>query len=307
MGCLCPASSCSTRGGFPSPRHAHLLERGGARRREKLVHKSKAATGTGDAAPTLSNRGGCLIGIETKVRDLRRGQGRAGPGGRGDPSGEVVPLAGGDVGWDYRAEHPRRDMRGFTVDHLSVDPNDAQFEQSGQPHSTDAEVRADRVLPSGAAVHRPRAPGVPRRRSARRSGPDRLRPGGERVITTRAQRRLARSGPGTVALYKNNTDFHGASYGCHESYLISRAVRFEDLLSRPAALLRHPADLRRGGARWGRNRRRRACRTSFAAGRLLLGRGVGGHAVQPAHRQHARDADARRYRRFHVICGDANL
>ena len=43
-------------------------------------------------------------------------------------------------GWDYKHEHPRRDVRGFTVSHLSIDPNDAKFEQSNRPHSTDVEV-----------------------------------------------------------------------------------------------------------------------------------------------------------------------
>ena len=67
----------------------------------------------------------------------------------------LVQLYPGPVatGWDYRQEHPRRDMRGFTVDHLSVDPGDAQFEQSGKPHSTDVEVRSDRVLTSGARLY----------------------------------------------------------------------------------------------------------------------------------------------------------
>ena len=39
-------------------------------------------------------------------------------------------------GWNYRGEDPRRDMRGFTVNHLSTDPDDAQFDLRYQPHST---------------------------------------------------------------------------------------------------------------------------------------------------------------------------
>jgi proteasome accessory factor A len=32
-----------------------------------------------------------------------------------------------------------------------------------------------------------------------------------------------------VQLYKNNTDFHGHSYGCHDNYLVSRSVSFPAL------------------------------------------------------------------------------
>ena len=32
-----------------------------------------------------------------------------------------------------------------------------------------------------------------------------------------------------VQLYKNNTDFHGHSYGCHDNYLVSRSIPFPSL------------------------------------------------------------------------------
>ena len=31
-------------------------------------------------------------------------------------------------------------------------------------------------------------------------------------------------------MYKNNTDFHGHSYGCHDNYLVSRNINFENLV-----------------------------------------------------------------------------
>ena len=56
------------------------------------------------------------------------------------------------VGWNYRYESPRADLRGFTVKNLSYDPEDAKFDEGkryGDPH----EVRADRVLPNGARLY----------------------------------------------------------------------------------------------------------------------------------------------------------
>ena len=43
---------------------------------------------------------------------------------------------------------------------------------------------------------------------------------GQRIAETR------RLGGAHVQLYKNNTDFHGHSYGCHDNYLVSRRCPF---------------------------------------------------------------------------------
>src|SRR5688500_17539228 len=81
-----------------------------------------------------------VIGIETEYGIYVEGKGAQDLVAEAT---QLVKLCPSPVatGWDYSREHPRRDVRGFTVDHLSVDPHDAQFEQSGRPHSTDIEVR----------------------------------------------------------------------------------------------------------------------------------------------------------------------
>lgn len=219
------------------------------------------------------------------------------------------------TGWDYTQEHPRRDVRGFTVDHLSVDPSDAQFEQSNRPHSTDVEVRADRVLPSGARLYNDHGHpeySTPECTSLKELiAHDRA---GERVMQACAEKRMKRMGTGSlVALYKNNTDFHGASYGTHESYLTNRDVPFERLLevilpffvtrvlfagagkvgvegangvaaSQPVFQLSQRADFF----------------TTLASVDTLYNRPIVNTRDEP-------HADPRRYRRFHVICGDANF
>lgn len=214
-------------------------------------------------------------------------------------------------GWDYRQEHPRRDVRGFTVSHLSVDPNDAQFEQSGRPHSTDVVLRSDRALPNGARLYNDH--GHPEYATPECTGlraliaHDRA---GERVVQDLARRRSRQLGGTPVALYKNNTDFHGASYGTHESYLTRREVPFDHLL---AALL--PFFVTRqvyaGAGKVGSEKagappadfqlsQRADFFATLASVDTLYNRPIVNTRDEP-------HADPRRYRRLHVICGDANL
>jgi Pup amidohydrolase len=220
------------------------------------------------------------------------------------------------TGWDYKHEHPRRDMRGFTVDHLSVDPTDAQFEQSGKAHSTDIEVRADRVLTSGARLYNDH--GHPEFSTAECTSlreliaQDRA---GERIMQHCAEKRMAQIGGSLVALYKNNTDLHGASYGCHESYLTRREVPFEQLLYTMLPFL-VTRQIFAGAGKVGIEQpqsgsgpakgavfqlsQRSDFFTTIASVDTLFNRPIVNTRDEP-------HTDPRKYRRFHVICGDANL
>src|SRR5260370_1420775 len=53
---------------------------------------------------------------------------------------------------------------------------------------------------------------------------------GERVMAEAAARASAMPGGPAIQLYKNNTDNKGASYGCHENYLMNRATPFADIV-----------------------------------------------------------------------------
>lgn len=261
-----------------------------------------------DAAPRFLKGDEGLIGIETEYGIYVEGKGAQ------DLVAEATQLVKqcpGPVvsGWDYRAEHPRRDMRGFTVDHLSVDPADAQFEQSGQPHSTDAEVRADRVLPSGARLYNDH--GHPEFSTPECTSLHELIAhdrAGERVLQECARRRERRSGV-PVILYKNNTDYHGASYGCHESYLVRRDVPFESLLAGmlPFFVTRQIfAGAGKAGAEQTDERvvYQLSQRADFFAVEASVDTLFNRPIVNTRDEPHA---DARKYRRFHVICGDANF
>ena len=115
-----------------------------------------------------------------------------------------------------------------------------------------------------------------------------------------------------VSLYKNNSDGKGNSYGTHENYLVARAVEFSDVV--------------------------RAMVPHFVSRQVIVGAGkVGaetdiGEAADPHFQLSARaeffeevvglettlkrpiintrdepHSDAERFRRLHVICGDANM
>ena len=66
----------------------------------------------------------------------------------------------------------------------------------------------------------------------------------ERILQRCAETRSEKLGK-RVLLYKNNTDFHGHSYGCHDNYLMAREVPFENAQTRDHAVLYHTPDLRR--------------------------------------------------------------
>src|SRR3989440_6779459 len=122
------------------------------------------------------------------------------------------------TGWNYRGEDPRRDMREFTVDRLSENPDDAQFDSSGAPPMSMAEERSDRILTNGARLYNDH--GHPEYATPECSNlrdlvaHDRA---GERIVWECAKRRAESLGV-PIIIYKNNTDLHGASYGTHECY-----------------------------------------------------------------------------------------
>ena len=57
-----------------------------------------------------------------------------------------------------------------------------------------------------------------------------------------------------IVVYKNNSDGKGNSYGCHENYLMDRAVPFGRIVTHVIAALHHPPDLHRRRARWAARR-----------------------------------------------------
>jgi Pup amidohydrolase len=135
--------------------------------------------------------------------------------------------------WDYSLESPRADLRGFRLEQLAQDPLDAQFDRTPRS-TTSADIRSDLLLPNGARFYNDHGHpeyATPEAWSAKEASiADKA---GEDIVWMAAKAFEGQLGR-RVGVYKNNTDFHGASYGCHESYLAPRRLGFAGLF--PAVL-----------------------------------------------------------------------
>ncbi len=247
-----------------------------------------------------------VMGIETEY----------GVSAPGDPvanpmlmSGQVVnayaqPLGArvGRARWDYEDEAPLRDARGYQLSRASADPSQLTDE--------DDPTLANVILTNGARLYVDHAhpeyssPEVTTPRDAVRWDK-----AGEQIMATAVRAIAANPGLGPVNLYKNNTDGKGQSYGTHENYLMSRATPF-------AEIVRHlvPFFVSRqvftGAGRVGIGAE------SETAGYQLTQRAdffeveVGLETTLKRPIINTRDephASADKYRRLHVIIGDANL
>ncbi|MBC8064791.1 MAG: proteasome accessory factor PafA2 family protein [Chlorobia bacterium] len=168
-----------------------------------------------------------LAGIETEYGLLVEDRGAE------DQIDDAMALVRGYPGeclalWDYRYESPRADLRGFQLERLAVDPIDMEFDK-GRDHGKPVDVRSDRILPNGARFYNDHGHpeySTPECFSLRELALHDVY--GEHVVLE-AARTFAQSSEREVKVFKNNTDFHGASYGTHENYLVPRSVGFERL------------------------------------------------------------------------------
>jgi Pup amidohydrolase len=205
--------------------------------------------------------------------------------------------------WDFEEESPQRDARGFDAGPAATrDPAD---------YMADDEVGlANVILTNGARLYVDHA-------HPEYSSPEVTNPrdavlwdkAGERVMMLAAAEAAKIPGAGNIQLYKNNTDNKGASYGAHENYLMRRQTPFADIVHHltPFFVSRQ---------------------VMCGAGRVGIGQDGHGHGFQISQRAdffevevglettlkrpiiNTRDephADPERYRRLHVIIGDANL
>jgi proteasome accessory factor A len=192
---------------------------------------------------------------------------------------------------------------------LARDTTDAQFDKDSAHYRSQSDERSDRVLVNGARLYNDHGHpeySTPECRSLfDLVAHDRA---GERIVWQCALER-ARDGE-AVTLYKNNTDFHGASYGCHEGYLLSRDVPYEDLKRAmiPFLLTRQ---IFAGAGKVGIEPASRSdCKFQLSqrADYVTEDESVDTLAHRPVF--NTRDephADPRVHRRLHVIVGDANM
>jgi proteasome accessory factor A len=114
-----------------------------------------------------------------------------------------------------------------------------------------------------------------------------------------------------VRLYKNNTDFRGHSYGCHENYLLPRSLEWETLAAGVQAFL-VTRQVFGGAGKYGWEDEDRFLQPGFQIAQRsdFFTELQSVDTMQRRPLVNTRDephADPARFRRFHVIIGDANL
>ncbi|MEC7842841.1 MAG: proteasome accessory factor PafA2 family protein [Candidatus Latescibacterota bacterium] len=215
--------------------------------------------------------------------------------------------------WDYGLENPRKDMRGFEVSDLLNDKDETLHLQKDRERKIPlADLKSDLIISNGARLYNdhthPEYSTPECRALADLVASDRA---GERILLQCANRRTADRGNGVVRLYKNNTDFEGHSYGCHENYLVDRQIPFQRVID---GLLPYlvSRQIFTGAGKVGVE----ADRTADPAVYQLAQRSDFFECIASVDTMtrrplvNTRDephAQASRYRRLHIILGDSNM
>ena len=203
--------------------------------------------------------------------------------------------------WDYEVESPLRDARGFDLSRSAGPPPVVDADEVGA---------ANMILTNGARLYVDHA-------HPEYSAPECTDPldaviwdkAGERVMEAAARHVASVPGAAKLQLYKNNVDGKGASYGSHENYLMIRQTPFSAiiagltpfLVSRQVVTGSGRVGIGPSGDEPGFQLSQRSDYIEVEVGlETTLKRGIINTRDEP-------HADADRYRRLHVIIGDANL
>ncbi|MFC5994722.1 depupylase/deamidase Dop [Pseudonocardia hispaniensis] len=204
--------------------------------------------------------------------------------------------------WDYEVESPLRDARGFDLSAPTLSAQgDSELDDLGA---------ANVILTNGARLYVDHA-------HPEFSTPEVTTPrdvviwdkAGERVMEEAAVRAATVPGAPRIQLYKNNVDGKGASYGSHENYLMSRQTTFPAIVggltpffvSRQVICGAGRVGIGPSGDDAGYQLSQRADYIEVEVGlETTLKRGIINTRDEP-------HADADKYRRLHVIIGDANM
>jgi proteasome accessory factor A len=205
--------------------------------------------------------------------------------------------------WDFEEESPLRDARGFDLGGSgSVAPEFVEAEEDTG--------MANVILPNGARLYVDHA-------HPEYSAPEVTNPldvvrwdkAGELVMLEAVRRIAASPGLNPINLYKNNTDNKGASYGSHENYLCSRNTPFTSIVKHliPFFVTRQII-CGAGRVGLGQDGRGKGFQISQRADFFEVEVGLETTLKRPiVNTRDEPHADADRYRRLHVIIGDANI
>ena len=278
------------------------------------------------------------VGLETEFGVLRPSDPYANPVVL---SSQVVEAysAGADAPsarWDYAGEDPLADLRGgrlrrsaahpsqLTDDPAlpapsgdaspvmrTADPPPAPWGSQARPSSVEEALpqAAATVLVNGARLYVDHA-------HPEYSSPEVLTPH-DALVWDRAGEVIARRamavlddavGQGEIVLYKNNVDGKGAAYGSHENYLVRRGLPFEELAAiLTPFLVTRPVLVGAGRVGIGQRSQRPGFQVSQRADYVESEIGLQTTFNRPIiNTRDEPHANAARWRRLHVINGDAN-
>ena len=222
---------------------------------------------------------------------------------------------GAHMKWDYQLEDPHLDARGFRAKELMQDADESAYYEidKNRPLSFE-EIKSDLVLSNGARFYNDHAHpeySTPECTTLRQIvAQDKA---GERILAECARRRNQKLEPGhEVRLYKNNTDFVGHSYGCHDNYLMRRDLAWDRIVSGVLPFL-ITRQIFAGAGKMGVEAESAASqpgiyqisqRADFFSVLVSIDTMNRRPLVNTRDEPHA---DTNRYRRFHVILGDSNM
>ena len=203
--------------------------------------------------------------------------------------------------WDFEEENPLRDARGFDLTREAADSSQLTDEDLGL---------ANVILTNGGRLYVDHA-------HPEYSAPECTNPlsmviwdkAGERVMAEAAARAATVPGTSPIQLYKNNTDNKGASYGCHENYLMARSTPFADIVRHltPFFVSRQVV-CGAGRVGIGQDGRNEGFQISQRADYFEVEVGLETTLKRPIiNTRDEPHADPEKYRRLHVIIGDANM
>lgn len=277
-----------------------------------------------------------IMGIETEYGILQQGNAYANPMLM---SSQIVTAyqtrmnhALVQARWDYEDENPLQDLRGFSIPRAAAHPSmltdnplapapSGDVDSGPQETLTTQQVArpitptyqdpgaANTILTNGARLYVDHA--HPEYSSPEFTNPlDGVRwdVAGERVMLD-ATREVAANMGIDISLFKNNTDSKGASYGTHENYLVDREVEF-GVLARGLIPFFVTRQVFTGSGRVGIGTHSQLPGFQMSQRADYMEAEIGLETTMRRPIVNTRDephADRERWRRLHVIVGDANL
>jgi proteasome accessory factor A len=200
--------------------------------------------------------------------------------------------------WDYENENPLLDARGFEVDGERERPNPEYNRQLNKVLANGGRLYVDGAHPeySTPECTNPREVVAFERVS-------------ERILAQCLDAMARARGREQLLLYKNNSDGKGNSYGYHENYLLSRSVPFDRIVKVLAPFFVTRSIFAGAGKVGAENQTSPADyqisqRADFFECLVDLNTMVKRPIVNSRDEPHS---DYGKYRRLHVIVGDANM